>query len=43
MTVPDVVLVVLRVLSILANRMEGSSFIAVALFGGLSLLVHDSA
>jgi len=34
MTVPDVVMVVLRGFSILVNRMEGASFIAVALSGG---------
>jgi len=42
-TVPDVVTVVLRVLSTWINRMEGSGFMAVALFEGLSLLMHDSA
>ena len=36
MTVPDVVMVVLRFLSTLINQMEGSSLIAVALFRGLA-------
>ena len=42
-TIPDVAMGALRVLSTWINRMEGSSFMAVALFGGLSLLAYDSA
>ena len=42
-TVPDVVMFVVRFLSIWINQLEGSRFMAVAIFGGLSLLVHDSA
>ena len=43
MTIPDVVMGVLRVLSTWINLMKGPGFMAGALFGGLSLLVHDSA
>ena len=37
-SIPNVVMGVLRILSTLVNRMEGSSFMAIALIGGYRCL-----